>query len=452
MPPACALLAQTIAATGIAQLSPAIRQKAIDHTLDTLGVILAGADAAETCAAEVALRAAGEGGTMPLAGLPGGLTPRAAALVHGIAAHAYELDDTGGCDHSGAVVWPAILSALALAPQPVSGERVIVAMVLGYDVGRRLLLGFGGYQAHNEIGWHSTGTCGSFAAAAAAAHVLRLDATTTAAALGLSASMAAGTWAFIHDGTMAKRLHAGHAAQAGLTAALLARSGVTGPAMIFEDMWGGFFATHGGPTCPDPAMLAGLGQDWKIAEAAVKPHASCRDVHAAIDAVARVQARGPLRPEALHRVQIRLNSFLIGMVGGRDISTLPAAQMSLPYGVAAQLCLGMAGLDAYAAEVRATPELRAMLARVEIVADETVTASWESTLRFEFIDGRVIEEPTRLPLGAPENPLPPERLRAKFDSLARRALSPERADELAEKILALTKSADARSLVQALAL
>ncbi|MBK5928642.1 MmgE/PrpD family protein [Rhodobaculum claviforme] len=446
-----ASLAAHVAGARLSELPEPLVAKALDHTLDTLGVMLAGADAAETQAAVAMLRGAGEDGAMPLAGQGGRLTPRAAALVHGIAAHAYELDDTGGCDHSGAVVWPAILSGLALAPGPVSGARVLTAMVLGYDVGRRVLLGFGGYRAHNSVGWHSTGTCGAFGAAAAAAHVLGLDAERTAHALGLAASMAAGTWAFIHDGTMAKRLHAGHAAQAGLTAALLAQAGMTGPGALFEDVWGGFFATHGGPARPDPLMLADLGHHWRIEDAAIKPHASCRDVHAAVDAVARVQARVALTPEAVAAVRVRLNAFLIGMVGGRDVSTLAGAQMSLPYGIAAQIRFGTAELSAYAEGARADAALRALLARITVVEDAAVSASWDASVILELACGTVIEEPTSSPLGAPDNPLPAPLLRAKYDGLARRALTPARADAVAGIVAALPRSRDARALLAALA-
>ncbi|MGY6635457.1 MAG: MmgE/PrpD family protein [Alkalilacustris sp.] len=445
-------LANHVAHTRPQDVPADVMAKAVEHSLDTLGVILAGADAAETAVAVAMLRAAGETGAVPLAGQPGpGLVPRAAALVHGIAAHAYELDDTGGCDHSGAVVWPALLSVLALAEAPLEGRRLLTAVVLGYDVGRRVLLGFGGYQPHNAAGWHSTGTCGAFGAAAAAAHALGLDAGRTANALGLAASMAAGSWAFIHDGAMAKRLHAGHAAQAGLTAALLAQAGMTGPAALFEDVWGGFFGTHGGPGRPCAGLMEGLGRDWRILDAAIKPHASCRDVHAAVDAIARVQARTSLHPEMVRLVRVRLNAFLAGMVGGRSVDTLPAAQMSLPYGVAAQICHGTAGLEVYGAAQRADPAIRALLDRVEIVQDASVTASWASTIEIILADGGRIEEPTCSPLGSPDNPVSGSALRAKFDGLARRALPGAQADRVAALVAALPDNPDARPLLAALA-
>ena len=100
------------------------------------------------------------------------LPPAAAALVNGTAAHAYEFDDYGGCGHSGAVVVPAVC---AVADRTgADGRQVIVALAAGYDLAARGTEGAGGYRAHNDLGWHSTGTCGTFGSAAGAASVLHV--------------------------------------------------------------------------------------------------------------------------------------------------------------------------------------------------------------------------------------------------------------------------------------
>jgi 2-methylcitrate dehydratase PrpD len=89
-------------------------------------------------------------------------------------------------------------------------------------------------------GWHLTGTCGTFGAAAAAAVILGLDAETTASALGLAGTQSAGLWAFNADGAMSKRIHPGRSAQSGVVAALLAARGFEGPRHILEAPDGGF--------------------------------------------------------------------------------------------------------------------------------------------------------------------------------------------------------------------
>jgi len=442
-----ARLAEFIATARHDDLPPAMADKARLHILDTFGAALAGATSQEAIRTSAALLRADGPGQSQLWGSEMRLSPRNAALVNGIAAHAFELDDTGGCDHSGATVLPAVMAALPLADGPVDGRRFTLAVALGYDIGRRVMMGFGGYVPHNSAGWHSTGTCGVFAAAAAAASIMKFDAKATANCLGLAASFAGGLWCFIHDGAMAKRVHAGRAAEGGVLAALLARDGVTGPAHAFEDVWGGFFKTYAhGPLTPD-AVTNALGRDWLLRDAAIKPYASCRDTHAAIDAIGRVLAREALQPGQIRHVRARLNSFLNDMVGGRDVSTMPAAQMSLPYAVAARLCFGGAGLAAYAPERRASPEIASMLDKVSIEIDETVSASWKSSIIVEADDGRRIEEQTSVQLGAPDNPLPLAQLRAKFDELAGLVLPAEQARQLAETVLGLAALPDARALL-----
>src|SRR5215207_3554538 len=311
-----------VADTTFEQLPREVVDKAKRHILDTFGAALVGATSEEAGRARAALVAIEGSGIAPVWGRCESVAPRNAALLNGIAAHAFELDDTGGCDHSGAVVLPAAVAALSLLDKPVSGRAFITAVVLGYDVGRRALEGFGGYRPHNEAGWHSTGTCGTFAAAAACASLLRLTPTQARSCLGLAASFSGGLWAFIHDGAMAKRMHAGRAAESGLLAALLARANITGPAHVFEDVWGGFLKTYAHASTDPEALTRELGTAWRIGRAAIKPYASCRDTHAAVDAVGRVLDRQKLRAADVAEIRVRANSFLAGMVGGRAVNSL----------------------------------------------------------------------------------------------------------------------------------
>ena len=236
----------------------------------------------------------------------------------------------------------------------------MTAVVLGYDLGRRVLEGFGGYKPHNEAGWHSTGTCGTFGAAAAAVAILKLDAAAPSSALGLAASFSSGLWAFIHDGAMAKRVHAGRAAEGGLLAALLAASGITGPMHVFDDVWGGFFKTFAaadtGSGSADTRPRTDVGASVALRHQTVR----------LMPRYARGRRRGRAHPRSAaacgqptwRKSVSGLNSFLAGMVGGRDVNSLPAAQMSLPYAVAARILYGSAGLSAYSADRRAIPRFK----------------------------------------------------------------------------------------------
>jgi len=169
-----------------------------------------------------------------------------------------------------------------------AGRRVLEAMIVGYDVALRVLEAAGGYRAHNGQGWHSTGTCGSFGAAAAAARALGLDAERTAWALGLAGSFTGGTWAFLDDGSMSKRYHPGRAAETGVLAAALARAGFTGPTRVFEAEWGGFLKTYAAgrarPAALTDALVPAIRKGGKLTPTAVNNQLTVMKAIGAIEA------------------------------------------------------------------------------------------------------------------------------------------------------------------------
>src|SRR4029077_1260767 len=137
--------------------------------------------------------------------------------------------------------------------------EAITALVAGYDLAARTLEGAGGYRPVNDLGWHSTGICGSFGAAAASAKVIGLDKEKFADALGVAGTFTGGIWAFLADGAMTKRFHPGTASETGLAAGLCAQCGTTGPRHVLETPWGGFFSTYSPGIATPAATLQGLG-------------------------------------------------------------------------------------------------------------------------------------------------------------------------------------------------
>src|SRR4051794_19859189 len=146
-----------------------------------------------------------------------------AALMNGMSSHTFDFDDT----HLKTVIHPAgpVASAIvALAEyQPVSGMALLHAFALGVEVECRI--GNAVYPSHYDVGWHITGTCGVFGAAAAAGKVLGLNEQQLVWALGMAATQAAGLREMF--GSMSKPLHPGVAARNGLAAALLAGQNFT---------------------------------------------------------------------------------------------------------------------------------------------------------------------------------------------------------------------------------
>jgi 2-methylcitrate dehydratase PrpD len=444
-------LAEKICSVTYPDFPAATIHKAKIHILDTLGVALAGSGSAETRLVLDGLGLRDEPGCAPVWGTPLRLNPRAASFVNGVSAHAYELDDTGGCDHSGAVVLPAVLAALARSGQPVSGQRLLTCILMGYEVGRRLLEAAGGYEVHNGLGWHSTGTCGAFGAAAAAGLLLGLDAPGIASALGIACSYAGGTWSFIHDGSQTKKLHAGRAAEGGLSAAMLAASSFSGPLAVFDaSSWGSYLTTFARGEGDAALLTSAFGENWRLNRCSIKPYATCRGTHSAIDAVDLLLTRNGLRPDDVVGVEVDISGFQAGMCGGTTVTTRAEAQMSLPYAVAARLTYGKVFLAELERDAWAAPAIGQWLSRTEVRIDETMKDEDEPAITLVTMDGRRFRECVEHPLGSPANPLSDDRVIGKFIDLAADILPPARISDIRDFVLDLDRQPDVSRLTSLL--
>ena len=422
-------------------------RKAKLHLLDTLGAGLAGSVSPETQRVWRGLGLGTDAGRSAVWGMPHNISTRSAGFINGVSAHALELDDSGGCDHSGAVVVPAALAILPGLPEAVSGQRLLTAIVMGYEVGRRILEAVGGYEAHNGRGWHSTGTCGVFGAAAAVGLLLDLDSSRLEQALGISCSFAGGTWAFIHDGSQTKKLHPGRAAEGGLTAALLAANECTGPGQIFEpEAWGSFFKTFSPGQSAPHLLTEAFGEQWRLDRCSIKPYATCRGTHSAIDAVRQLRSAHHLAVEDVAAIEVEMSGFQFGMCGGRDIASRAQAQMSLPYAVAAELQFGKVGLAELEEAAWSSPLIGSWLARIKVRIDPAMADEDEPVVTLIGTDNLRYRTRVEFPHGSPANPLPDDQLIAKFRDLADTVLRKSQIDEIENSILQIDRIPDVRRL------
>ena len=169
--------------------------------------------------------------------------------------------------HPGVTAYP---TALALADMAeASGKDFISAVVAGYDVIGRLGRALKGAE-HYARGFHPTGTCGTFGAAAVSARLLGLSGDDFVHASGIAGSQTSGSLEYLAQGAWTKRLHPGWASHSGICAGLLAKAGFTGPTTILEGR-DGFLSAYSGE--PDPSLvLKDLSDDFLIARTSVKPH------------------------------------------------------------------------------------------------------------------------------------------------------------------------------------
>ncbi len=442
------VLAELACSTRFDAFPPETIHKAKLHILDTLGAAIAGSASRETDTVVAMLGIHAEIGPSSIWGRSIASDPRTAAFVNGVSAHAYELDDSGGCDHSGAVVLPAVLAALGDHTGSIGGHDLLRSVLLGYEVGRRVLEAVGGYEEHNGLGWHSTGTCGAFGAAAAVGSILKLDVDAMASALGSACSFAGGTWAFIHNGSSTKKLHAGRAAEGGLMAAYLARQGFEGPDSVFEaERWGSFLATFGAGKCDPQALIRDFGQYWRLNRCSIKPHATCRGTHAGIDALDLMLQRYGLASADIAAIEVDISGFQYGMCGGKVISSRAQAQMSLPYALAARLRYGEVFLAELEEAAWSAAEIGPLMERITVSVDPDMKDEDEPAITIVTAAGERHRLVVEFPLGGPQNPLTDERLIGKYTALAGMVLPAARVDAISDFVLDLENQTDTRSLL-----
>lgn len=385
--------------------------------LDTIVVGRRGAESPEAqVTAQGSLRFLPDSaGVSTLWGMPRKATPALAARINGTSSHAFELDDFGGCGHSGACVIPAVC-ALADAVGA-DGKAVLRAVAAGYDVAARVLEGAGGYRPHNERGWHSTGTCGTFGAAAGAAVVLGLDAERTAWALGIAGSLAGGTWAFLADGATTKRFHPGMAAENGVEAASLAAAGMTGPRAILEGPYGGFFSLFSGSEARPADAVAGLGEDFRITGTGVKIYACCRGLHSQIEALLDIVVPRKIRPRDIAAIVVHGAPRTVRLFSKRQIDSVLKAQFSAPYSMAVAAIDGEATLAQFSPPKADDPEVRALMERVEVRGDRDLGPYEEPEVEVRLVSGERIVNHVPISKGGFLRPVSPDELARKHQAV-----------------------------------
>jgi len=344
-------------------------------------------------------------------------SPLVAAVANAAASHFAEQDDVhnGSVFHPAAVVFPP---ALAVAQAiGASGADLLTASVVGYEVGIRVGEFLG--RSHYRI-FHTTGTAGTVAAAAAVGWLLKLDAQQMAHAFGSAGTQAAGLWEFLRTAADSKQLHTAHAAGAGLTAAYLAADGFTGAKQIFDGQQG---MAAGMSTDADPAKLsAGLGQRWALAETSFKFHASCRHTHPAADALQQLMREHHLAASAVAQVTAQVHQGAIDVLGPVvDPQTVHQAKFSMGTVLGLIAVQGRAGLTEFDADYRSAAVV-AFRDKVGMALDAEVDtaypARWIGKVLVTTTDGRQLAARVDEPKGDPGNTLSRAELEDKAQRLA----------------------------------
>jgi 2-methylcitrate dehydratase PrpD len=436
------LLATFAANLRFEDIPPPVIQRAEDLFLDWIGSALAGKNARPVEALECFAKSMG-----PITGPSEILisrrttSPLFAALVNAAASHFAEQDDVHNASvfHPGTVVFPP---ALAVAQSlGSSGRDLLTAAVAGYEVGIRVGEFLG--RSHYKV-FHTTGTAGTIAAAAATGNLLRLTPDQMLNAFGSAGTQAAGLWEFLRDAADSKQLHTAKAAADGLLSAYLAQHGFTGAKRIFDGPQG---MAAGMSTDADPAKLVSqLGDRWALTETSFKFHACCRHTHPAADALLQVVNDHNLAHGDIARVSAHVHKAAIDVLGAVDVpQSVHQAKFSMGTVLALIAVFHRAGLKEFE-EHYADPRVAALRSKVIMVPDPEIDRSyparWIGKVTVETRNGRVLHGRVEEPRGDPGNTLTRTEIEEKVLRLAdfTGAATPAEIESVFAKVRELTRT------------
>jgi len=361
-----------------------------------------------------------------------------AALANGVCAHALEMDDGHryAAFHPGACIVPSALAATEM--WRASSKDLIAGVVAGYEVSIRIARAIN--PSHLNRGFHTTGTVGTFGAAAAAGKIMGLSTQEMISAFGIAGLQGAGLLEIVHDGSMAKPINPGKAAMGGLLAAILAKRKTAGPQAVFEGKDG--FIRAMADEIQESLLTHGLGEVFEIRNSYIKFHASCRHTHATIDSALEICREYQISAEQIDKVSVETYRVALHICGNiTHPATVSAAKFSLPFTVALAISKGNVDVDKFSMDNISDEKVQQLAGKVGV----TLSKEWEklypdkrgATVHILTSDGRIYSSSVALAKGEPENPATLDDLYNKFHTNATRVLSGEEAITLRNNIMTL---------------
>jgi 2-methylcitrate dehydratase PrpD len=384
-------------------LPPPVMAKARQHILDTIAAMISGTQLPPGRLAIAYAAKFGGARQCSIVGTPLRTSPVNAALGNGMLAHADETDDSHAPSrtHPGCAVIPA---ALAIAEGVrASGEQLIRAVVLGYDVAARLNYAVGPDAfAATSRSTHSLG--GTFGAGAAAAALLGLDARQVRHMLSFCAQQASGIGSHVRDQDHVEKAFdfGGMPARNGVAAATMVAAGMTGVEDVFSGERNFFEALA--PE-PNPQLLCeGLGQEFEILHTNIKKWPVGSPAQAALDAVTSLIESDGIEAQDIASIEIQLP--------GRSTRTVDNAAMP---SINVQHLIAMLLIDRTLSFGSIHDETRlddsrilALRQNISLVASEELAQARprrQAIVGVRMKDGRLLSKRTHAVRGTPDNPM-----------------------------------------------
>jgi 2-methylcitrate dehydratase PrpD len=448
--------ARNFANTKYEDLPPEAVEATKKEILDLLGVALGGASQPGATQVCELVKEWGGKEESSIIGSKQKLPAPNAAQANATMAHALDFDDV----HEAAVMHPGIASipvALAVgeAQGNLSGKELITSTALGVDMMCRLALATTPGRSPIELGWHLTSLFGFMGSAATAARILHLNEENIVDAIGIGYHQCAGNGQCVKDGALTKRLGPGFAVKGGITAALMAKAGVTGAKNSFEGEWGLYRQYMHGDYSPE-ILTADLGKRFEGVNVAIKPYPCCRGVHPAIDAGLALAIDGNIRSEDIKEIVLSVTEAHLSLLcQPEDAKRSPRspvdAQFSIPWGVASAIVGRRVGLGDFTDIAIQNREVLEVTQKMRVEVDNTLSKPGPSPTRVKVItnDGRAFVKVVENPLGSLERPMSFEDCARKFRDCAK-SLDVGRIERMIQLVGQLERLEDIRGIISLL--
>jgi 2-methylcitrate dehydratase PrpD len=416
----------------------------IDHAhyvmADTIAAIAAGSAERENRA--LAERIAVERGLATVIGSERRTSAATASLLNGTAGTALEMDE-GNRFARGHPAIHCLPAALAVAEtEGCSGRELLVAFVLGYEVGARL-----GIASELRPQMHMHGTWGTIGAAVSVGKLAGFDAQQFAELINVAStlSLATSMKTALQGGTV-RNLYAGMSNRMGLLARDLVQSGFTGERDGLASIYGSVVSERFDPE----VLVADLGRTWQITHNYFKRHGCCRYNHAALDALLAIMAgQGPIGTEDISEIAVDTYG-IAATLDDNAPRTVLAAKFSLPFALATTLVRGSSGMASFTSEALRDQTTRALAQRVTVREDKTMTALLPqlrpARVRVRLRNGQELVAETCSNRGDDADPYSSDELTEKFFELTGRVWPRTRAESVHHALMGVEQLRDVAAI------
>ena len=442
-------LVEHLSSAAATPLPPEVVHKTKHHLIDTVAAMVSGATlpAGKRGLAYIAANRLGAGTHCSMAVGGRRTVPVDAALANGMSAHADETDDSHprSFSHPGCAVIPAALAVADLRRS--SGQQLLRAIAAGYDVGSRAVLSLGEPELDTDSSDLSTHSyCGVFGAAAAAAVIYGLDATSCRYVLSYTAQSASGVTSWVRDPNHIEKafVFGGMPASNGVRAAALVAAGCDGVDDVFCGV-PNFLDALSDDARPHE-LSDSLGERYEILHTNIKKFAVGSPAQAAIQAVLELIDEEPIAPESVDRIRISLPHGLVRIVDDRLMPDI-----CCQYLVAGTLIdQGFSFAMAHDTDRMTDPRIVALRDRTELVPDPLRATVRTAEVTMTLNDGRERSRFVGAVRGTVDNPMSDSEVSVKASDLMEPVLGAARSAQLLELLWDVDSCADIAAITDLL--